>query len=227
MSIKVMIVDDDPMVAEINRFYVEKIEGLELVCTAFNVTEAKELLKKEQVGIALLDIFLGNGNGIEILKFIRDEKIPCQVIMVSAAKDKEHINSAINYGVCDYLVKPFSFERFERSIELAKQRINKFQKETYEQRDLDEVLFANGKQVSFEKLPKGLDQKTLMRILQVVEDMGDKFTIVDISKNTELSRVSVKKYLDYMCAENMLEEQYSYGNIGRPTLIYQAVSKEK
>ncbi len=224
MKISVLVVDDDPMVASINSYYVEKIPGLELICTASDVDMAKEVISEHAVDIILLDIFLGNTNGLDLLKYIRDNKIDSQVIMVSAAKDKNHIKNAMDYGVCDYLVKPFTFDRFKTAIELAKGRINKLQKDTYDQKDLDEMIFARQNEEP-SKLPKGLDVRTLERITQVVKELEETFTIYDVSKKSELSRVSVKKYLDYMCATEMLEEQYVYGNIGRPTYTYRVIGK--
>lgn len=218
MKYKVMIVDDDPMVGAVNKFYVEKTEQCTHLFTAYTVNEAWDFLERYGVDIVLLDMYLGAATGLDLLKRIRKEKKDCQVIVITAAKDKQFVKTAMEYGVCDYLVKPFAFERFEQAMKVAQHRVDVLRRETLSQQDVDE-LFARVVQPE-QAPPKGVDAKTLARITQTVQGWDKEFTVVDMANETNLSRVSVKKYLDYMVNGHVLEARYEYGTVGRPTVVY-------
>ncbi len=227
MEIKVLIVEDDPMVAQINSSYLKKTQGVVLAGVVNSVEEAKNFLCNHTAHIVLLDIFLGGDSGINLLKYIRSNNIPVEVIIVSAAKDKDHIFTAMSYGVCDYLVKPFSFTRFEKSLNLAKSRVLYLQKDIFDQRDLDNMIFTNKKNISENSLPKGLDKKTLINICGIILKHSEDFTINEIATTSNISRVTVKKYFDYLFQQSYIEEKVIYGSVGRPTLYYRIIPSSK
>lgn len=87
--IKVLIVEDDPMVAEFNKRYLKEINGFSLSGIVHNVRDAKEFLNKEQVNLILLDVYMPGANGLELLHFIREQKMAVDVILITAAADTE------------------------------------------------------------------------------------------------------------------------------------------
>ena len=111
--IRTMIVEDDPMVRQINSKFLAKIKGFSLEKSASNLSEAREFLEKDTVDLILLDVFLPNENGIDFLKWLRKNEIESDVILITADKSIERIKDAFRYGGVDYLIKPFTFERFQ------------------------------------------------------------------------------------------------------------------
>lgn len=113
--IRVLIVEDDPMVAEFNKHYLEQIGGFALRGIAASVDEGLKLLEKKEIDLILLDIFMPGLSGLELLSQIRKMGKGVDVIVVSAAADSYSIKKALQYGAVDYLIKPFEFERFREA----------------------------------------------------------------------------------------------------------------
>lgn len=100
-----MIVEDDPMVAKINKQYLSKIAGFRLEATAHSVDEAVRLLEKEEIQLIFLDIFMPGKLGLELLAYLRKNELEIDVIIISAASDLERIKKALRFGVVGYLIK--------------------------------------------------------------------------------------------------------------------------
>ncbi len=109
---KVLIVEDDPMVAMINEQYIGRNKKF---CVAGKCKDGKgalEFLENNEVDLLILDVFMPYMDGFETLRQIRKKQISVDVIMVTAANDRESLEEALHLGIVDYLVKPFTFERF-------------------------------------------------------------------------------------------------------------------
>src|SRR6056297_1478799 len=116
-EIRVLIIEDDPMVSHLNRLYTEKVPGFK-VNSEINIDNNMQIENKdlENTDLLLLDIYLPGKDGLKILEEIRESRMDIDVIIISAAKDVQHINEAMHWGVVDYLIKPFTFERFKKSL---------------------------------------------------------------------------------------------------------------
>ncbi|WP_047381850.1 MULTISPECIES: response regulator [unclassified Cetobacterium] len=216
---KVLVVEDDPMVAMINMEYISKISDLEIVGLAINKEEVFRYLKIEKVDLILMDIFLGGENGLDILKEIRGEGHLTDVIMITSANGSEEIKKALSFGCLDYLIKPFDFERFKCAIRKFYDRNAIFNEKKIVQEDLDKLSSASDE--TNINLPKGLNDKTLRLVIDKIEELnGKEFSIKEICELVEMSNVSTKKYLDYLQKVKHIEEKIIYGNIGRPQYIY-------
>jgi two-component system, CitB family, response regulator MalR len=228
--IKVLIVEDDPMVAEFNKRYLKEMKGFHLSGIVHNVRDARDFLNKEQVNLILLDVYMPGANGLELLHFIREQKIAVDVILITAAADTEKIQTALRLGAVDYLIKPFEFERFNQALAKYKDKYAFFEKSRiFNQEELDERILYSDQRPSGEliiDLPKGLTSSTLQVIIEVIKSKeGSLFSTDDIAESTLISRVSVRKYLKYLTQLGVLEESLTYG-IGRPVYFY-TVKKDK
>ncbi|MGL4570332.1 MAG: response regulator [Clostridium sp.] len=219
---KVVIVEDDPMVALINKRYVEMIQGFKVIGTVSSKEGLIEVLNKEDVSLILMDVYLPKENGINILKSVRELGYVTEVIMMTAADSSDDIRKAFAYGAVDYLIKPFEFERFKEAIEKYNKKLELFGTKKIVQKDLDklysqeEVLKSKG-----ESLPKGINKKTLNKIYEIIEDEKREYwTIRQISEKTGVSNVTIKKYVDYLESIDKAVVTIDYGNIGRPEYKY-------
>lgn len=216
-----LIVEDDPMVAEINKRYLSQIDGFQLAATANSVEEAINLLKKEKIQLILLDIFMPGKLGLELLPYLRKNELEIDVIIISAASDLERIKKALRHGVVDYLIKPFEFERFHVALTtyLEKTRITD-KRESISQQELDSLLLHRDETVTVEELPKGLTKDTLRQIWDAIQKLKEApFSTDDVANVVGISRVSARKYLNFLKELEILEVKVIYGTIGRP--VYQ------
>lgn len=216
--IDVMIIEDDPMVREINSKFLKKVEGFSLYKAAGNLTDAKMFVLAKKPDLILLDVFLPKENGIDFLKWLRSEEIEVDVILITADKSNRRVQEAFRYGAVDYLIKPFSFERFRESLLQFKERHREFKKsEDIDQAALDKLIASVPAVQEEEGLAKGLNKYTYKSILEEISCRGSEyFTADELSEKLKIARVTVRRYLEYMEKEGLLEKLVEYGKVGRP-----------
>jgi CitB family two-component system response regulator MalR len=219
--IRVMIIEDDPMVAEFNKRYLEQIGGFELGAVCFSVEQAMEELEKKSVDLLLLDIFMAGKHGLDLLSYIRKSEKKVDVIVISAASDIERIQKALRLGAVDYLIKPFEFERFGAALAAYQEKTVFIQNQhVLNQEELDQQILRKEENRLPEELPKGLTKDTLKILWNVIMDIKKiPFSTEDIVCRTGISRVSVRKYLKFLKDIGVLDVKVIYGTIGRP--VYQ------
>ena len=224
--IQVMIIEDDPMVRDINTKFLQKVEGFQAIKAVSNLTEAKTFMKKQKLDLILLDIYLPKENGIDFLKWLRIEEIKVEVILITADKTVDRIQEAFRFGARDYLIKPFTFERFKEALLKFKDRYYNFEKGTeIEQGELDKYIL-NNQEVHPEEndntdLAKGLNIYTYKTIWEEIEQIGNRYiTAEELAENLGIARVTCRKYLEDMNKEGKVEKLIEYGKIGRPQHKY-------
>jgi two-component system, CitB family, response regulator MalR len=222
--INVLIVEDDPMVAEFNKRYLEQVDGFSLVGIANSVKVALDVIEEKNVDLLLLDVFMPGENGLSLLRKVREEKQDIDAILITAASDVEKIQEALRNGAVDYLIKPFEFDRFEQALRTYRdQYVYLKRQRTINQEDLDQLLLVkeeNNDQDILKPLPKGLSRKTLATVVEAVKQQGKTpFSTDVIAELTEISRVSVRKYLKFLNDIGVIDETLTYG-IGRPLYSY-------
>ena len=219
MGKKILIVEDDPMVALINKRFLENMGFKDILGPLQTEEEIINVLDKENIDLILLDVYLPKKNGIDILKSLRYKKYLTDVIMITAANSVEEVKRAFAYGVTDYLVKPFEFERFEEAINKYKQKNNLLNKrEALSQQDIDVISKSLEEKI---ELPKGLNQKTLDRIMEFLkENQGKVWTLREIAYELKISNVTIKKYMDYLEDVKKVNVTLTSGNVGRPEYKY-------
>lgn len=225
--IQVMIVEDDPMVMEINTRFLEKVEGFNLVKAVNCLTQAKKCVISEKPDLILLDIYLPRENGVDLIKWLREEELLVDVIFITADKSSIRIQEAFRYGAVDYLIKPFTFERFKESLLQFKERYYRLNNlRSLEQSELD-VYISKNTQYSQEKISdnteliKGFNKYTYRKIWSQMQKTLNEFTTAEeLSEKIGIARVTVRKYLDYMDKEGKVKKTIEYGKIGRPQHKY-------
>ncbi|MEG2873592.1 response regulator [Carnobacterium sp.] len=222
---RVLIVEDDPMVLSINQRYLQKIPNFMVVGTADSYEQAIQLTSQYFYDLILVDIHLKSGNGLDLLKTWRKREYPAEIIMITAASQQEALRISKHYGVTDYILKPFQFKRFKQSIELFQQnQLLLSSNSVLTQKEIDSLHHSDPLSISEieleNKLEKGLTQTTLDLIVSLIQQQKAGFTVSDITQATELSHVSVRKYLHYLESTQQIEMRLEYGTVGRPTSVY-------
>ena len=217
----VLIVEDDPMVALINKRYLEQITDIKTFGPVMYENHIIKSLKENDIDLILMDVFLPEKSGIDILKAIREKNFFTDVIMITAANSTNEIKRAFAYGVVDYLVKPFEFERFKEAINKYKARKKVLlNEEVVSQSDIDSLIMNNSSENEV-KLPKGLNARTLDRIIDFLNEKSNEvWTLREIAYEIKISNVTIKKYMDYLESIGKVDLEMNFGNVGRPEYKY-------
>lgn len=218
-EIKVLVVDDDPMVLRINQQYVDAVAGYRVVSTARSPQEALAAVREQQPNLVLLDIYMPGGDGLATLREIRRQEIPADVIMISAADDVRSIQDAMRHGAVDYIIKPFRFQRLQAALDAYRARKSELDGgPTLRQEQLDR--FLQGRPVTATTLPKGLTEATMNQVRALLEEAGSPLTATAVSQRLGLARVTARRYLDYLVKAGRAGMDTQYGSVGRPAIRY-------
>lgn len=219
MKLRILIIEDDPMVAHIHKHYLNELKDFDIVDVIENGLLGYEYLRdnSDKIDLVILDVHMPKMSGLEMLKRLREEGNKVSVIPITAINDNRTISEFLNLGVVDYLVKPFTQERFNQAVFKCELKYKAFENQKLSQSDIDQ-MFNTKNEIN---LPKGLQEKTLSYILEKLSYFKNELVDVEaISKITNLSKVSLRKYLDYLTDNNTIEKKIDYGTVGRPKYKY-------
>ena len=221
---KVMIVEDDPMVASINQQYLERNQNLKIVGQFRNGQEALEYPENNGADLAVADYYMPIMDGLEFVRKCHEKNIKTDVIIVTAANTAQDISEFLQLGIVDYLVKPFTYERFQKAIDkyLYRKNLAK-QDKTLDQAEIDKLLSQDQNIRPAEKvvLEKGLQEQTLERIRTYLEEhKGTLMSSNEIASEVNLSRITVRRYMNYLVENREIISQIDYSTGGRPSIKY-------
>jgi response regulator of citrate/malate metabolism len=217
--IGILIVDDDFMVAKVHAGFVAALDGFEVVGTASTGAQALDEVNRLQPDLVLLDVYLPDMTGLDVLRQLRAEGSSVDVIVISAARDVDSIRSALHGGVLNYLVKPFDRRTFETRLrDYATLREDLGELEEAGQTDVDRVFgFSRGSVEPPSPTPKGIAPETLQLVRETLAAAGpDGLSATECSERTGLARVSARRYLEQMVAQQEADVRQKYGTAGRP-----------
>lgn len=223
------------MVQEVNRQFVERVDGFRVVGVASSGAEGLELVRRLKPDLVILDIFMPVLDGLETLQQIRREELSVDVIVISAANDMKTISRMLHQGAVDYIIKPFKFDRVKQALEHYRSLKSTFSTRdsaTLSQQELDRVLFgreadpiapvsktAQESPLSSQDLPKGLQAATLRQIIQHLTQQAVPLSAEEVAEGVGIARVTARRYLDYLEKSGVVRLDLQYG-VGRPVNKY-------
>ncbi|MBB5774312.1 response regulator [Nonomuraea jabiensis] len=214
-DIRVLVVDDDFMVARIHSGYVARVPGFRVVSVAHSGADALTAAAELRPDLVLLDIYLPDMSGLEVLKQLHG----VDVLMISAARDVPTVREAMRGGAVNYLIKPFTAaaltDRLQQYAD-TRRRLTAIGPEA-RQDDVDR-LFGSPK--TSVPMPKGLSAATCELVAETLREAGRDLSATETAELTGLSRVSVRRYLEYLCVAGQAEFRPRYGTAGRPEHRY-------
>ena len=114
--IKILIVEDDPAIAEIHRRFVQRLAGFEVLGVALTLFDAREQIAILKPDLVLLDVWLPDGEGFSLLRELRQSGAHLDVILLTAAREAAALQEAMRLGVVDFILKPVVFERLRDTL---------------------------------------------------------------------------------------------------------------
>lgn len=219
--IRTLVVEDDPVVAEVNSSYLKRVAGFVAVGVARSGGEAVAAVEDQPVDLVLLDFYLPDMSGLDVCHALRAVRTPpVDIIAVTAARDADTVRAAIAHGVVQYLIKPYSFASFREKLQryaAYHQRLPSGQ--ITDQPEIDRVLNTlRGSTTA--ALPKGLSPTTYELVVRVLRNTDQPITATEIAHTTGLSRVSARRYLDHLHQQGLAVLTARYGTTGRPEHRY-------
>lgn len=227
---RVMIVEDDPMVADIDRQYVEMDRNFQVVKICKNGAEGLKYLRRSDVDLIILDYYTPAMNGTEFVDRLHAAGKAPTIIMVTSANDTHIVQGLLARGVLDYLVKPFQYPRFQQALGRfikSRQALTR-DADRLDQGSIDR-LFQRSRSTqtaNASQLAKGLNAGTLERVRRFFNDHPDEsFTSEQVAENLGLSRITIRHYVGYMADEHEIISSIDYQTGGRPAVRYSLKEK--
>jgi len=214
----VLVVDDDFMVAEIHRRFVERVDGFRAVGVARTGTEALASAQNLRPDLILLDVYLPDMTGLEVLQRLRADGNLVGVIMITAARELDTVRGALDGGAADYLIKPFEFDHLRTKLEAFAARADALAADGGADQSMIDALFGGSSPATASPLPKGLGAETGRLVMDAVRNAGE-VSAAQCAELVGISRVSARRYLEHYLSTGALELRLQYGT-GRPERRY-------
>lgn len=213
--------DDDPQIAAGHAQYVARIPGFDVVGVAHSGVAALAMVDRTPVDLVLLDFFMPDMNGLDVCRAIHSGERLVDVIAVTSARDLHVVRTLVSQGVVQYLLKPFTAavfrQRLERYAEYRRQLAPSGS--VTDQREVDRALAAlrgNGAAT----LPKGMSVETLDAVTALLTTAAAPCSAHDVGAGLGVSRVTARRYLEYLTDEGLARRTPRYGGAGRPEFFY-------
>lgn len=221
-SLDVLIVEDESHLAVLHREFIEQNFNLRVVGIAPTLAQAKKLLEQYQPRLVLLDNFLPDGQGIELINSSLLKRLDCSVIFITAASDMTTCSQAMRAGAFDYIIKPVSFHRLQSSLTRFLQLTQTLrQVKTLDQQSLDKLFNLPGSEQPQAPLAKGIEPNTLELVRQVfTRDPARNWSVDQVVEQVGISKTTGRRYLEYCVETGFICVEMLYGNIGHPRRLY-------
>ncbi len=220
-NVRVLVVEDEELSAQAHADYVRRTAGFELAGVARSAVEALRVLRTVPVDLVLLDMHLPDAHGLGLLQRMRADGFLCDVIAVTAARDVEVVKRAVSQGVVLYLLKPFTYAGFRTKLDQYADYRSRLRasESTVGQEEVDQMLGVLRTTPQRSTVPKGMSVDTLREVTLALRD-GVGRSASELAGDIGTSRVTARRYLEYLAAEQVVERTVRYGGSGRPEVEY-------
>ena len=227
--IRVLIVDDDFRVAGIHSAYVQQTPGFVAVGQAHTAAQARDLSAQLSPDLVLMDVYLPDGSGLDVVRNLLAAPNPPDVIVISAARELDAVRAAMQLGAVHYLVKPFRYQALEerlRAYQRLRRHIDRIDRTdrtdgTPDQSDVDELFgLLRPPAIATTRPTKGHSAPTLELVRDAVRASVGDISAAGVSERVGISRATAQRYLSYLERHGVVKLQLRYGNTGRPENRY-------
>ncbi|MFF4404468.1 response regulator [Streptomyces sp. NPDC001262] len=223
-AIKVLVVEDDPLAADAHALYVSRVPGFSVAGVVHSRNDASQFLKRTAVDLLLLDLYLPDGHGLQLVRSLRSAGHGADVIAVTSARDLAVVREGVSLGVVQYVLKPFTFATLRDRLG----RYAEFRTAVGEasgQEEVDRAL-AVLRAPQPAALPKGLSVDTLNTVTEALRKADTEGVSAGaVAEAVGASRITARRYLEYLVESGRAARAPQYGQVGRPELLYRWLSR--
>lgn len=225
--IRVLVVDDQPLVADAHRALVDRVRGFTTIGTALDGRAALAVIRRGTVDLVLLDLSMPRMDGWEFFRELQKVPGAPDVIVISAARNLDSVRGAVRSGAVHYLIKPFTFAALRQKLEHYAQyrSVAEQDREVTDQGEIDLALAAL-RDPGDSTLPKGLSRETLALVRHALQEAAEGTTALEVACRVGASRVTVRRYLEHLVDVGSCERLPVHGKAGRPELVYRLRQQE-
>jgi two-component system response regulator DctR len=221
----VLIVEDDPVVARFHQQVVADMPGFRVIGIATSGAEALRQVEDMKPDLLLLDLGIPQGNGLSLLRRIRTDRIPVEVIAVTAASETETIRDTLHLGVVDYLVKPFEPERLRQALSQFAYRMATLDQPRLRQDAVDVLRMTAAPKKRW--VPKDLRPERLKLVREALGEGEGPLTAEEVGAQAKIARVTARRYLEYMVTIGQARTWSVPNGAGRPRKVYEIDSANR
>ncbi len=224
--ITVVIIEDDENAVNIYKQFTNQLDQFTVIATASTGKQALNILHAAQPDLILLDIFLPDMNGIDLLREIRREYRGIDVILITAANDTETVSEAIRGGAFGYLIKPIIIDKLLATLNQYDMTRRQLHNSNLVNQDKVDTLFRTisnsntANDVQMNSLPKGIDKHTLKMVRSKIQNVNGSLNADELGQLVGISYSTMRRYLEYLVSCNEMEVEVLYGSVGRPERKY-------
>ncbi|WHY96493.1 response regulator [Peribacillus simplex] len=227
LKIRAVIAEDDFRVADIHEKFLKNFDEIEVVGKAVNAKKTLRILEQKSPDLLLLDVYMPDQLGTDLLPDIRKKFPNVDIIMITAATDKDQLEKALHYGVENYLIKPVEMKRFNQVIEEYLKKVHLMKSKQEIDQDFVDLILKKGSAASEtndgQALPKGVDEITLAKVIEVLKASDIGLSAEQVSGQIGASRTTARRYLEYLISVKKCKAEVVYGVVGRPERRYYKV----
>lgn len=225
--LNILIVEDETPLAEMHAEFIKQNGGGRQIWLAGTLGQARMMVERFRPDLILLDNFLPDGQGIELLRELTLSGYTGGIVFITAASDRDTVAEALRCGVFDYLIKPLAYDRLAATLQRFSQRRQALKDDAHlNQRRIDEMFntYSRGEQQA--ALPAGIDELTLEKVHALFAQPLASHTAESVAKIMGLSRTTARRYLEFSTAARQLRAEILYGKVGRPQRVYRAKTED-
>ena len=226
--ISVLVVEDDPLIAEAHRTYLARMDGFSAVAVVHTAREAMQraaeaVAASSPIDLVLLDLGLPDASGISLASALAGLRPAPDIIAITSERDLEMVRAAVAHGALAYLLKPFTFAAFRDRLE----RYQRYRSalpagvDAASQDEVDRAISELRSTADRSVAPKGAAVQTNDDIARAVRDSARGLTADEAAKDVGVSRVTAWRYLERLADEGTVTRNADYGGAGRPKTRYQ------
>ncbi len=228
--IRTLVVDDDYHVAHAHALSVGRVPGFSVTAEAHSAEAARLHIKDEQPDLLLLDMYLPDYSGLDLMRRLTREStgstgpdasgyVP-DFLLVTAARDIQSVRSAMQLGAIYFLVKPFTFAALREQLEAYRQWRKRLERSPEADQDLVDELYGLLRSPAVTSATRSNLPPTMARVLDIVRSSTTPVGAADVAQRLGVSRPTAQRYLALLVQKQVIDLDLAYGTTGRPEHLY-------
>jgi response regulator of citrate/malate metabolism len=225
----ILVVEDELTAGKALVRYIERVPGFAAVGHVRTGAEALQRLTNDRVDLVMLDIYLPDMSGLDVLRRMRWTGNMADVVAVTRARDLSVVRAAASFGAIQYLLKPFTFATVRQRLERYQLYRSVLPEDEHllAQHEIDHLL-RGPRGMAKDDLPKGISPESLRAVVSALEKAGPAAgaSAVEVADTSGTSRVTARRYLEYLHACGVVVRGARYRGAGRPEVEYRLLPSD-